>query len=77
MTDILSLSHLFFPTFYGHKLVWLICMRIYENCWYIGAGCGWDSHYLLQWIIQLPTHHNNHTYLWLYSAVSAPDDGCK
>jgi len=32
MTDILSLKHLFFPTFCGHKLVWLIYMRIYENC---------------------------------------------
>jgi hypothetical protein len=32
---------------------------------------------LLQWTVQLPTHHNNHAYLRLYSAVCAPDDGCK
>jgi hypothetical protein len=35
------------------------------------------SRNLLQWTIQLPTHHNNHANLRLYSAVCAPDDGCK
>jgi hypothetical protein len=44
---------------------------------YYGAGCGWcPSRNLLQWAIQLQTHHNNHAYLRLYSAVCAPDDGC-
>jgi hypothetical protein len=38
-------------------------------------GC--PSQNLHQWIIQLLTHHKNYAYLQLYSAVCAPDDGCK
>jgi hypothetical protein len=41
------------------------------------AVCECPSQNLFQWIIQLLTYHNNHTYLRLYSAVCAPDDGCK
>jgi hypothetical protein len=49
-----------------------ICVR-----YYIIFAWGCPSQYLLQQINQLLTYHNHYTYLWLYSAVCAPDGGCK